>query len=137
MMQDPDMNQYYALNEPQVITDVIDGESVIMNLGSGTYYGLDALSSVAWQRLLSGEPPSSIARCIAAHFDIPHTAVLIDTGVFIANLIEEDLLVTNGGPRSDVHPSEIVFPAGPYTPPRLSRYADMTRMLALDPPLPS
>lgn len=137
MVRDPDLTQHYCLNEPEAITDVIDGESVIMNLGSGTYYGLDALSSAIWQRILSGETPVSVAVSIAVHFELRQADIMVDLKAFLAQLLEEALVISVSVEVGDTRHAEVVLPAGSYAPPRLTRYADMTRLLALDPPLPA
>ena len=38
----------YRVNEPGVIHQSIDGETVIINLDSGAYYSLDAVGAVIW-----------------------------------------------------------------------------------------
>lgn len=137
MMEQPSsLAQSYRLNEPAVITDQIDGEWVIMNLANGAYYGLDPVASYVWQSLLSGETPQAAGRDIAAHFEVPEGRVTADIATFLAQLLDEGLLIAGSGLPEPVARGEGRVPASPYAAPCITRYADMTRLLALDPPLP-
>ncbi len=137
MEQPPSLAQGYRLNEPAVITDQIDGEWVIMNLANGAYYGLDAVASCLWQSLLSGETPLVAGRVIAAHFEVPEERVAADIATFLAQLLDEGLLIAGSALPELVARGENRVPAAPYATPCITRYADMTRLLALDPPLPA
>ena len=44
----------YAINRASVVSDVIEGEAVIINLDTGTYYGLNETGSVLWSVLQRG-----------------------------------------------------------------------------------
>ena len=39
-------NQRFAVNEPTVIQEIIDGEAIIADLGRGFYYSLDPIGSL-------------------------------------------------------------------------------------------
>ncbi len=128
----------YRLNEPKVIADLLDDEPVIMNLERGSYYGLDPMASVIWQRLQSGEPIESIADAAASHYGQPHALVAADFDTFLTRLLDEDLLAESGAAHEAVGwiPAAS-FGAGSYMAPALVVYSDMTQLLALDPPLPA
>jgi hypothetical protein len=44
----------YAINRTSVVSDVIEGEAVIINLDTGRYYGLNEAGSVLWSVLQRG-----------------------------------------------------------------------------------
>lgn len=44
----------YAINRTSVVSDVIEGEAVIINLDTGRYYGLNETGSVLWGVLQRG-----------------------------------------------------------------------------------
>jgi len=48
----------------------LDDEAVLLDLSSGTYFGLNAVGTRIWQ-LLAGETPlSSVLETVAAEFDV-------------------------------------------------------------------
>ncbi|HQT21200.1 MAG: hypothetical protein B7Y05_05185 [Polynucleobacter sp. 24-46-87] len=45
------MSNYYEINSPHVISESLGGETVIINLQTGTYHNLNGNSSRVWQAL--------------------------------------------------------------------------------------
>ncbi len=57
---------------PQVVADVVDGEAIIVDLGSGRYHRLAGSGAVVWQALSEGRtPPGSgpVAALVTALVD--------------------------------------------------------------------
>lgn len=133
----PGSSARYRLNEPAVITDVIDGEPVIMNLARGSYYSLNPTGSQVWQRILEGMSVDEIAGALANVSGIGRHEVRGDLERLVAQLLDEELIVAvqAGAPRV---PGERGAPTAEprYEAPVLTVYADMKDLLALDPPLP-
>ena len=44
-----DKSLHFRINNPKVIHETIDGETVIVNLDSGNYYSLDATGADIWE----------------------------------------------------------------------------------------
>ena len=127
----------YRLNEPVVITDVIDGEFVILNLQKGSYYGLDPIGSEIWQRIIAGESVSEIVRSAEGCFGLAATRIGPEIERFVSQLLSEDLITTIDECGTAQAPAaEAGFAAAQYRTPMLAVYADMKNLLALDPPLP-
>jgi hypothetical protein len=125
----------FRLNEPAVVADIIDGETIIMNLAAGDYYTLNASGGEIWLLLLAGLGRDDLAAAIAERHGIEPSAAEIDA--FIGRLVEHQLIVSGdptGGAEGIVeHP--LPTPSA-WATPEISVYADMKELLALDPPLP-
>jgi hypothetical protein len=125
----------YRLNEPAVIADTIDGETIIMNLEKGDYYSLNSSGGEIWLHVLAGKRRDELLAAIAErHGEAPSSA---EIDAFIARLIEYRLIVATAQPANgnEVAAQEI-GPTTLWSKPEISVYADMKDLLALDPPMP-
>lgn len=128
------------INDDEVAAEIVDGEAVMINLGTGMYYTLAGTGCEAWamveQRLTLGEMSEALATC----YRVAPATVLTDLQRLAAELLDEGLVrVTSGdgGVVSRVDAARAPSAAdSAYAPPELCRYTDMAEVLALDPPLP-
>jgi hypothetical protein len=72
------------------------GEVVILDLKSGTYYGLDAVAARIWS--LIEEPASVIAikDAIVAHYDVDPVTCERDVRIFLSQMQEAGLIEVSG-----------------------------------------
>lgn len=125
----------YKLNEPQVTAKVMDGEAVIIHLGSGIYYSMDGVGCAVWESITSGSDTDAIADSLAARYGMDRQVAAADIGRLVSELVAQELVVpADGAPGQTVALNGA--PAG-YAAPTLQRYDDMADLLALDPPLPA
>ena len=125
-------------NLPAVISEVIDGEAVIINLDSGSYYSLRGSGTVIWAAIERGDQRAALAdRLVAAYPDAPAT-VPDDVGRFVDHLLAEGLIVPipDGAPAPI--PDGAPAPDGAdtsarYAPPTLEVFTDMQELILLDP----
>ena len=82
---------------PDVVFRDLDGEAVILNLASGTYFGLNVVASRMWQLIDEGRPPGAIVEAVAAEFDVDRDTVRADFEDLIAGLIERGLVTVAAG----------------------------------------
>ena len=125
--------QRFRLNEPSVIADVIDGETIIMNLAKGDYYSLNPSGGELWQLLLSGLDREQILKAIAQRYRLAPSPGEIDA--FIDRLIGFHLVVPAEHTNGAIGGGEY-SPPGAWSTPEISVYGDMKDLLAMDPPLP-
>jgi hypothetical protein len=129
--------QLLGVNTDLVAGEVVDGEAVIINLGNGMYYTMDKVGADVWQLIERRRCMDEMAGEIAARYGVDPETVLGDLGVVVAELVAEGLVLTlNGSAARDDAPVELGRPTAPYARPALTRYTDMSEVLALDPPLP-
>lgn len=126
----------YCVNEASVVADVLEGEVVIVNLDNGSYYILQGTASGVWQMLSAGRSvPDIIVTLCRYHAD---AAQLITSSVneFIAQLIDEALLLpASGGDQAvtSVDEATLARAGHPFEAPVMFRYTDMQALIQMDP----
>lgn len=77
-----------------VVSREVGGEMVLLDLGSGQYFGLDPVGSRIWQ-LLTNEPCALAAICdvIEAEFDGARDQIEADIAALAQQLVEKQLIV--------------------------------------------
>ena len=122
--------------DEEVLAKVMDGEAVIINLASGTYYSADGVGGLVWNRLDEGLRLCDVAAEVAARYDVSAEQAREDVLSFVNDLLKEDLVaVVDDGPAASPQlPS--ASPKLPYQRPQIHVYRDMEELLALDPPTP-
>lgn len=125
----------FKLNQPFVVSEVIDDEAVIMNLKSGRYYSARHSGALLWSWLEQGRSLESLAVGLADIYGGDEGDYSAGVAAFIASLLEQGLIVpTAAGAVASPGIGECgVTPAADYTPPLLEVYADMEDLLLLDP----
>ena len=126
------MSARYRVNRPHVISETIDGETVMIDLRNGSYFSLDATAAAVWRGIEAGAPLAAITAAIAAAQSAPIADVEADLDRLAAELLGADLIVpTDGEPVSTAG----AFDAGtgPYRTPALETFTDMQDLLLLDP----
>lgn len=110
----------YEVNKPDVVDESVDGEALIVHLGTGAYYSARGPGDVAWQLLAKG----ATAAEVASHSGGDPAAI----AAFAGQLAEEGLL----RPRT----REVEALGGAVSisgSPVLEKYTDMQELLLLDP----
>jgi hypothetical protein len=75
-----------------VASRVVDGETVIVNLESETYFGLNRVGSVIWDELQRRAPVSQIVAAVTSHFDVSTELAEADVRTLIRDLEAAGLL---------------------------------------------
>jgi hypothetical protein len=131
------MNRLYQINTPNVVSEIIDGEAVIMNLKSGNYYSTEGVGSVLWHGIELGRTYPQLLDLVKTAFPtVPENlAAVIDP--FIDELMTHELIreipAESAGALSDELELARVNRSGEFRAPVLNVYADMKDLLLLDP----
>lgn len=126
-----DKSSSFKINAPDVVSETIDGETVIINLYKGLYYNLNPSGSFIWTLLEAGFSNDGIYQFLRqsysplSHEDEAAVSALFD------RLIAEGLIVESKLPNPETTPA-LSSPAS-FESPILFKYADMQDLLALDP----
>jgi hypothetical protein len=113
---------------------VMDGELVAINLRTGLYYSSSGIGAVIWQLMEAGHTTDSISAAIVARLNVPPDRVRSDVTDFLQRLLEADLVAGTDAPPGV--PGDVTIDAAiAYEAPSLTRYDDMEKAFALDPPL--
>ena len=128
----------FMVNAPEVAGKVIDGEAIIMNLGSAIYYSTDGAGALVWELAAAGHSLSEIAEAVAQSYGITVANTTTDVVRILEELLRESLLRPADAAAAPLAaPHVAVRTPGSYGTPALQRYDDMAELLALDPPMPT
>ena len=123
-------------NEQEVAAKVMDGEAVLINLGTGLYYSMDNAGGVMWSLIEQQRSIGDAAAVIARLYGIEGKQAEADVLALAEELLAEGLVLRADGQADPEHVDPERFDDRPYETPRLQTYRDMTDLLALDPPMP-
>lgn len=124
------MTTRYQVNNPEVIEESIDGEVLIVHLGTGAYYSSDGSGEFIWRRVVAGQTAGEVAAAAASHFGLkPETATLAVERMVGQYLVEGLIRDRDTRPVEDV---PVSAPAT-FEEPVLNKYTDMEELLLLDP----
>jgi len=131
-MENPD--QYFECNDPNVIFERFDDETILVNLDSGRYYSLDPVGVVVWELIHRPLTVSDLLDKLNVHCAAEAAQIETTIRELIALLETEELI----RPRRETPPADIddekAMPEGrTFVPPILAKYEDMAEMLLLDP----
>lgn len=87
------METRYAANTDELISEHIEGETVLLNVQNGAYYTLNDTGTAIWRALADGYAPAHILRAIAERFALDLAAVRSQCSAFIASLVQERILL--------------------------------------------
>jgi hypothetical protein len=127
----------FRLGNPQVISETIEGEAVIINLDTGYYYSLDHVGSWIWQAVNARQTEMAIVAGAVAAFSGPPDEITAHARAFLDKLEQEGLVARE--PAEDTSATPSLPPTAstreqsPFTPPCLTRYEDIKELLLLDP----
>ena len=71
---------------------LVDDETVLLDLESGMYFGLDGVGKRIWESVTDGKSLGDIAAIITAEYDVDESQALADVIAFASDLIERGLL---------------------------------------------
>jgi len=124
----------YEINAPSVVSEVIDGEAVIVNMDNGNYYSIDDSGAFVWDAICGGANLPEIRGMVEKSYsksDVDIDAIIRE---LLEQFLKEELLVEAGdqgtpiGEGMEASSFDCAFSA-----PELKKYTDMEELLLLDP----
>jgi hypothetical protein len=132
------MASRFRVNSPQTIHQTIDGEVVIINLATGSYFSLRGSGARIWELVSDGWSPEEVASDLAGRYRARGQELQDAVGTLTTELQGEGLIVplqadgkppgANGGPV----PVDAASLAA-FEPPLLEKFEDMQDLILLDP----
>ncbi len=125
----------FQINRPQVISQILDGEVVVINLQTGSYYSLTGAAAAIWDALERGAAAAQVTDSLAARFTDCDAGLENIVDGFIKELQGESLIVPAqniGLAASGVLKGASVAPSK-FVRPALKKFTDMQELLLLDP----
>lgn len=81
---------------PDVVFRDLEGEAVILDLSSGTYFGLNEVGTRVWRLLDEGRHQSQIVEIVAAEYAADRETIARDVEGLLADLRSRGLIVSAG-----------------------------------------
>jgi hypothetical protein len=83
---------------PDVVFRNLDGEAVLLDLGSGTYFGLNEVGTRIWQLVDAGHEVPAIIDALAAEYASDRGTIAADVARLLDELHSRRLIVVDDGP---------------------------------------
>ena len=83
---------------PDVVFRDLDGEAVLLDLGSGTYFGLNQVGTRIWQLIDGGHAAPAIVDTLAAEYAADRDTIAADVARLLDELQARRLVIPAEGP---------------------------------------
>ena len=120
------------INTRYLVHETIDGETILIHLGTGKYYSLDGAGSEVWQWLAAGVAADAVRKMARARYVGDPREVEAGIDGLIGDLLREGLLV-EAPPNGSAPPPSLSGEKVPFTVPALQVYTDMQEFMLVDP----
>jgi hypothetical protein len=78
---------------PQVMTRLVDDETVLIDLASGVYFGLDGVGKRIWESVADGNSLGQAVELIVREYEVEEAQAQADVLEFAGDLVERGLLL--------------------------------------------
>lgn len=132
-------DSHLRANYPGVVSETIEGETIVIHLKTGTYYSLEKTAVEIWQAIEVGITLGYLLTGMRQWYDQNTEDEEMETSTrqFIKDLIQEELIVvdTDFQKYSETQSSipQPAFETSRFTIPSFEKYTDMQDLLLLDP----
>jgi hypothetical protein len=132
--------QRYVTN-PQVIHETIEGETIIIDLATGTYFSLQGAAPEIWNGIAAGASDEQIVARLEALYAADAAELAPAVATVLHELVSDQLVAPSENGEGAVAASDpgaasdpvAAAERGPFVAPRLERYTDMQDIILLDP----
>jgi hypothetical protein len=127
-----------AVSPSRVIHETIDGETIVIQMGSGTYYSLVGASATVWELIEQQATVEAIVDALARRHDAARRDIEVAVTQLVDELRLEDLVAPAAGPAPELQATtsaEVTSsaPRRPLPALRVEKYTDMQDLVRLDP----
>jgi Coenzyme PQQ synthesis protein D (PqqD) len=129
------MTTRFRVNSPNVIHETIEGEVILIDLQTGTYYSLRDSGAAVWQAIERGAGEDGITADLRSRYEASDDQISAGVQELLAELEREGLIRREGG---EAGPAPGVASANgavrlPFQAPLLEKHTDMQDLILLDP----
>lgn len=78
---------------PDVVVRELDGESVVLDLSSGRYFGLNGVGTRVWQLIGQGHAVDGLIKAVAAEYEADEATIERDVLALVEELETRGLVV--------------------------------------------
>jgi hypothetical protein len=80
---------------PEVLSRVLDGEAILLHLGSGTYFGMNEVATRAWELIVAGTTYAAMCSSLVAEFEVSQAEIERDMREFLSALQDKHLVTVS------------------------------------------
>jgi hypothetical protein len=131
-----DADTKFRINEPGVISEVIEGEAIVLNFASGTYYSMNHSLQLLWDGVNRGLSRAQVEALFRERYADAGDNLAEDIDAALEQLVAEQLLVVADAAQAtdaDEATEEAADDTPAYETPVLQKYTDLQELLLLDP----
>jgi hypothetical protein len=121
----------WVVDAPSAVSEVIDGELVVMNLATGNYFSGAGVGATLWSCFERALPEEAALAEVLATYEVDRDRLQADFAEFTHTLQGHGLL--RRGPAKQAGTPMASSVRQPYDAPTLTLYTDMKDLLMLDP----
>lgn len=125
----------YRVNSPQVISETVGGETIIVNLASGHYFSLQGTAVDVWEGVERGESAETIVLRLEQRYEAAYGEIGAAVQELLDDFVAAALLVADGD-STDGAPAVAQQDVGervPFVAPSFTTFTDMQDIILLDP----
>lgn len=125
----------YVPNHPVVVDEMIDGEVVVIDLSTGSYFSLIDSAAVIWATLPAAPTAAEVAGHLGQVYEASDADAVAIAEAFLDALVAEGLVAEVDGESGSGISAELpaVAAGTPLGEPRLEKFDDMQHLILLDP----
>jgi hypothetical protein len=130
------MTTRFRVNSPNVIHETIEGEVILIDLKTGTYYSLRDAGAAVWQAIEQGAGEEGIAAELGSRYEASEPEIRDAVRRLLAELEREGLIRADDGeaaPAAAPSGSDNGAARLPFAAPVLEKHTDMQDLILLDP----
>jgi Coenzyme PQQ synthesis protein D (PqqD) len=130
------MTRGFRVNSPNVIHETIEGEVILIDLKTGTYYSLRDSGAAVWQAIELGAGEDGIAAELQSRYDASEEQIRDAVRQLLAQLEGEGLIRAEAGNADRAATSSAAGNGSarlPFAAPVLEKHTDMQDLILLDP----
>jgi hypothetical protein len=127
------MTARFRVNSPNVIHETIEGEVILIDLKTGTYYSLRDSGAAVWQAIEQGAVEDGIAAELRSRYEASEEQIRDAVQRLLAELEREGLIRADEGEAGPATPSNNGAARLPFAAPVLEKHTDMQDLILLDP----
>lgn len=127
-------NGLYRVEGEHIVSEEIDGETLVINYDTGTYYSFLGPSSLAWKLICEGVGVPGMLEALANRYEAEAGVIeraLVD---FLPKLREAGLIAVDESAGGGMSPALAATPdKSPFAPLEFKTFTDLQDLLVLDP----
>jgi hypothetical protein len=130
------MDRVYCIETPEVVSDIIDGEAVMLHRTYGDYFSTDGVGGLIWQWIGEGRSRGQILNKLNASFSASPAEIATAVDHFLTDLVAHKLvreIAANDEAATETLIEPQTHPEAEFVRPTLHVYSDIRNMVLLDP----